>query len=471
MSEFDLVVIGGGPAGLAAAVQAREFGLSVALIDEQPQPGGQIYRAVERTHAQGRDKALGEEYCYGLGVVHAFRACGATYLAAHQVWQVETDGRIFVSHDGHTRCIRGQRVVIAVGAMERPVPIPGWTLPGVMTVGAAQIMLKTAGMLPNDRVWIAGSGPLLLAYASQVVANGGQLAGILDTGRVPRWRAGLAHLGGALRGWRYILKGLHYEGILRRAKLRIVKGVHAVEAQGGARLQTVRWKVDGSWHSAPAESLLLHEGVIPHTHMTQSLGCEHRWDDTQKCMRPVVDAFGRTSWEKIYVAGDCGGIGGARAAEQQGRLAAIGAWASLAGQAAVARRDALAEPVRRELVSHLAIRGLLDELFVPRLELLEPAADVVVCRCEGVTAGALREAVAIGCRGPNQAKSFTRCGMGPCQGRLCGPTVSNVIAGALNVSPEQVGVLRVRPPLKPLTLGELAGAAQESDAVGSVWTR
>jgi thioredoxin reductase/bacterioferritin-associated ferredoxin len=455
---FDLVVIGGGPAGMAAAVQARQLGLSVALIDEQPAPGGQIYRGVDRAEAEGRAAALGADYRHGLSLTQAFRASGATAFFSHQVWQVEPDGRVFVTDGKASQLIEGRRVLVAVGAMERPVAIPGWTIPGVMTVGAAQILHKTIGMLPDQGVWIAGSGPLMLYYAAEVVAAGGRVAGILDTASHANLSTWLSHATGALRGWRYLAKGMGYLARLRLAGIRHVKGVEAVEAVGDSQLEGVRWRVGGQWSEAIATGLLLHEGVIPNTHMTSALGCSHDWNEAQRCFQPRTDEFGATDVEAIFVAGDCGGIGGARVAACRGRLAALGVAAAL-GRIDTSERDRLAKPVRAEYGEHDAVRGLLDALFAPRAELLSPADDVIVCRCEGVSAGRIREAVSLGCRGPNQMKAFTRCGMGPCQGRMCGPTVTGVLADALGVPPAEVGRFRIRPPLKPLSLGELASLA------------
>lgn len=461
--SFDLLVIGGGPAGLAAAVAGREAGMSVALVDEQPDPGGQIYRAVERAEVEGRAAALGQDYRRGLELVRAFRSSGAVHFAAHQVWQLERDGRVFATDGAGTRLLQGRRVLVAVGALERPVPIPGWTLPGVMTVGAAQILHKTIGLVPSDDVWIAGSGPLTLHFAAESAAAGGRLAGFLDTARASnRWPA-LAHWRGALQGRKYLWQGLGYLKQLRMAGLRRISGVEAVEALGSDRVQGVRWRVNGNWHEAPAAGLLLHEGVVPNVHMTLATGCAHEWDPVQHCFRPRVDTFGTTDVEAVLVAGDCGGIQGARVAELGGRIAAMGAAAAL-GRIDVAERDRRCGPWRREMSEHAAIRGFLDALFPPRAELLAPADDVVVCRCENITAGRLREAVSLGCRGPNQVKSFTRCGMGPCQGRLCGLTVTETIAAARGVAPAEVGAFRVRPPLKPLRLGELAALADEEEA-------
>lgn len=459
MEPFDVLIIGAGPAGLAAAVQSQQLGLRAALVDEQAAPGGQIYRAIEAAQAQGRAGRLGTDYRHGMALLQAFRSCGASYFPNSQVWRVDADGSMYLTDGSGSRCLRGRRIIAAVGAMERPVPIRGWTLPGVMTVGAGQIMLKTADLVPRHGVWLAGSGPLLLAYAVQVLASGGQLAGILDTTNRGHRFAALAHAWGALRGWRYLLKGVHYYRQLRKAGIRIVSGVEDLEACGQDQLSRVRWLVGGRWQEADAEQLLLHEGVIPSTHLTRSLECEHRWDDLQQCLRPVLDDFGRTSLANVFVAGDCGSIGGARVAEESGRLAALGVHVSLQDSAGSPEIRHLERRIRRRRAAHLAIRGFLDTLFAPPARLLAPADEVMVCRCEGVTAGQIRQAVSLGCRGPAQVKSFTRCGMGPCQGRLCGPTLTTTVADALHLPPQDVGGLRIRPPLKSLQLGELADLA------------
>lgn len=461
MSPVDLAVIGAGPAGLAAATEAVALGLSVAVLDEQAEPGGQIYRGVERAETTGAAAALGPDYRHGLALVAAFRASGASYLPRHRVWQLERDGRIFASDGERSVELRAHRILVAIGALERPVPVRGWTLPGVMTVGAAQILLKTAGLVPESGVWIAGSGPLPLLYASQVLRAGGRIAGFLDTAVAQNWRRALPYLPGALRNWRYLEKGLGYLAALRRAGVPRIRHVEAIEARGDGHLSTVRFQVRGAWEEVPATGLLLHEGVVPNVHITMAAGCAHNWDPVQRCFRPVLDAWGRSDQPTILVAGDCGGIGGAAAAEHRGRLAALAAAADL-GMIDEATRDRRAALQWRALRRHQPIRPFLDRLYAPRAALLAPEDDVVVCRCEGVTAGRIREAVRIGALGPNQAKSFTRAGMGPCQGRLCGLTVTETIAAARQADPGEVGFFRVRPPLKPITLGELAALDQDA---------
>ncbi|BBK43852.1 pyridine nucleotide-disulfide oxidoreductase [Allostella vacuolata] len=459
MAEMqDLVVVGAGPAGLAAATQAAELGLSATVLDEQPAPGGQIYRAVERAAQGPAAAALGEDFRHGLSVVDAFRRSGAGYRPGLQVWQVEQSGEVLASDGQRSEAFPARRAVIAVGASERPVPIPGWTLPGVMTVGAGQILLKSSGMMPSGETWVAGSGPLPLLYLSQIIAAGGRIAGYIDTTPAANGLAAGPHLFAALRNLPYLRKGLKLRGVLRRSGIPVHRA-DSVEAAGDGRVERVRFRAGGAWQEKPCDLLMLHEGVVPNVHVTMAVGCAHGWDDRQKCFRPTLDEWGRTDIQPILVAGDCGGIEGARAAELRGRLVALGAAADL-GRIDQATRDRLARPLRRELGRHLPIRAFLDTLFTPRPEVLSPPDAVIACRCESVTAGQVRETVRIGAVGPNQAKSFIRCGMGPCQGRFCGLTVTGIIAEATGRTPGEVGFFRIRPPLKTLTLGELAALAE-----------
>jgi NADPH-dependent 2,4-dienoyl-CoA reductase/sulfur reductase-like enzyme len=205
-----------------------------------------------------------------------------------------------------------------------------------------------------------------------------------------------------------------------------------------------------------ANVILLHQGVVPNTQFSWSLRAAHRWDDAQLCFTPQTDSWGELDVTGIFVAGDGGGIAGAKAAQAQGEVTALAIIAQLEA-IDQATRDRAAGPLLRRLADARRIRPFLDSLYRPRDENRVPQDDVLVCRCEEVSAGEVRRIVALGCEGPNQAKSFGRCGMGPCQGRMCGLTVTELIADARKVPPASVGYYRIRPPIKPLTLGELAG--------------
>ena len=454
MRHVQLAIVGGGPAGLAAAAEARAKGLSVALLDEQPAPGGQIYRQVEKVSeaAPHRAAVLGKEYLHGATLVRAFRQSGAHYFGRSLVWQIERDVLWYLK-DGEIGSLRAARILIATGALERPVPLPGWTLPGVMTAGAAQILLKESGLIPGEKTVLVGHGPLLLLLAQQLLAAGGSLGAIVETVPSTRYFRALRHLPAAMHGG-YLAKGLRMMLSLRRAGVRFYRNAEAVRIEGESAAQAVSFRVGSGTRTVPASHVFLHEGVIPNAQLPRSIGCRHRWDSEQHCFRPIADDWGNTSVQGIMVAGDGAGIGGARAAEEAGRIAALEAARAL-GRLDEATRDLEARKVRARLERQTRGRRLLEVLYAPS-SALPRAPDTLVCRCEEVTAGAIRAAVRIGGRGPNQIKSYLRCGMGPCQGRMCGPTVTQVIADELHLSPQEVGYFRIRPPLKPLPLGALA---------------
>lgn len=454
----DFLVIGAGPAGMAAATVAAQAGVATVVVDEQFGAGGQIYRNLD-AHADDDRGVSAADWARGRALASAFRASGAQYRAGTQVWQLDppADGacRVYVTDGERADAISARRVLIAAGAMERPVPLRGWTLPGVMSVGAAQILYKTAGRVPQAGTWIAGSGPLLWLFAAQALEAGGRIEGILDTTPRINYMHALRFWRSALRNRAYVDRGLALQAQVKRARVPIVKDVAAVEAAGDARLERVRFNVGGRWREVAGSTLLLHHGVVPNVHPTRSIRADHRWDPLQRCFAPVVGPWYDTSVERYAAAGDGAGIVGAEASALQGRIAGLEAARAL-GAIDASRRDQLAREARAALEEHLPVRAFLDVLFAPRASLMAPADDVLVCRCESVSAGRLREAVRLGAMGPNQVKAFTRCGMGPCQGRMCGLPAAEIVARERGVSMEATGTFNVRPPLKPLSLQELA---------------
>jgi len=238
-----------------------------------------------------------------------------------------------------------------------------------------------------------------------------------------------------------------------------VRGVEALEARGPGRLETVRYRTGGAWRALPADQLLLHQGVIPNINLSQAVGIPHRWNDALACWEPEADAWGATALAHIGIAGDGAGIAGALAAEHRGRLAALEAARAL-GRIDRARRDREAGPAQAALRRAVRGRAFFDALYRPPAALRRPAGDTLVCRCEEVSAEQVRATARMGCQGPNQMKAFLRCGMGPCQGRFCAVTVTELIAEEQCRPPADVGLYRLRFPTKPLTLGEMASMPQ-----------
>jgi bacterioferritin-associated ferredoxin len=239
---------------------------------------------------------------------------------------------------------------------------------------------------------------------------------------------------------------------IKRAGVPIRRGVRGIRAVGRRRVDRVAW--EGG--ELAANYLLLHEGVIPNIQISLALQLRHEWDETQLCWRPALDAWGQTSLPNIAVAGDGGGIAGAEAAVLTGRLAALDA-ALWLGHIGEAERDRRARPIRAALDRERALRPFLAHLYRPTRSVIIPAEeDIVVCRCEEVSVGRIRRAARLGATGPNQLKAFTRCGMGPCQGRICGPIVAAIIADVYGKPIAAIGTYRPRAPFKPITVGALA---------------
>jgi NADPH-dependent 2,4-dienoyl-CoA reductase/sulfur reductase-like enzyme len=259
------------------------------------------------------------------------------------------------------------------------------------------------------------------------------------------------------------MKGLRWQVGLRTSGTLVVGGVLEVEALGADRVEHIRYRTTAGWIEAEASVLLVHEGVVPSIHPALSLDCRMEWNEAQDSFAPVVDEWGESSRAGVFIAGDGAGIGGARAAQLRGELSAIRI-AEHAGRIEADAAIALAGPIRRRLRRELAARPFLDALFKPRRSVFHPADETVVCRCEGVTAGEVRKLATASVVGPNQIKAATRTGMGPCQGRQCGYTVTRLVAETQGRTPAEVGFMRVRPPLRPVTLGELASLRGEVQA-------
>lgn len=459
-ASIELAIVGAGPAGMAAATLAAELGLATVVVDEQPTPGGQIYRNAEQVARERPDDLalLGPDYAAGIELIRKFRGSGIDYRPGTVVWDLDASGRLGILDKDGARTLQARRIVIASGAAERPLPVPGWTLPGVMSAGAAQTLLKGSGLVPDGPVVLAGGGPLLYLLAWQLSRAGAQVVAVLLTAPRGQRVAALAHLPAGLRDLASLMKGRRWQREAMRSGVVFRDGIAGLSAHGVERLEYVQFRdADGNSRRIDCRLLLLHDGVIPNTQLSRVAGCEHIWDARQRAWRPRANVHGATSADSLAVAGDGAGIGGAEAAATRGRLAALDTARRL-GRLDEADWQRRVRIELSRLRHELALRPFLDTWFRPADWLaVPPDDDTMVCRCEEVTAGELRRVAALGCTGPNQAKSFTRAGMGPCQGRMCGTVVSEILAEALGQSVAETGHYRIRPPIKPLSIGEAAG--------------
>lgn len=461
MSAWDLIVIGAGPAGIAAAIAASEHGLRVLLMDEQPEGGGQVYRALPREFAIA-DTNLSADHRIGNELRRRLAVSSAVPRFERRVWLVERGFTIRAIGPDGPETHSAPRVIAATGTTERVVPVPGWTLPGVIGLAAATVALKAQKLLPGRSTVVAGVGPLVAAVATGIFDGGGTVAMALDLARPSEWLRVLPSL--ATRpdllsrgiGW---LARLKWAGVPVRHGYGVA-GLDGAETVTGARIAAVdqAWNFVGRTELVACDSVTLGHGLVPATEITRLLGADHIYRAEQGGWIAAVDEDLRTSVSGLYVAGDGAGIAGAAAAVERGRLAGLAA----AVDAEKVSSDVLVRP-RRAAARAARFGAAMARLMVLRNGLINAVpSDGIVCRCEDVTRGEIEESLDAGAREVNQLKSWTRCGMGPCQGRMCGDTVAELVARRVG-SREVAGVFSSRPPLRPVPYEALTGTFEYHD--------
>jgi len=453
-AEYDIIIIGAGPAGISAAILADQHKANVLVLDENCAPGGQIYRAIEKNQ-QNDNKWLGQSYQDGLSLVEDFRGSRVNYLHSATVWHLSSTKIVHYSVNGKAHSVKGRQILVATGAQERPFPILGWTLNGVMSAGAAQILLKDSGLICDNAVFI-GTGPLLYLIAHQYISAGIAIKAIIDTTPRGNYLRAMRHSFGALKNAKNILQGWRWKREIIKSGALYISNISGVRINGSDSVTSVEYCQKGKWKNLNCKHVFLHQGVAPELNVSLSAGCEKSWNTRQACWTIDVDQYGQSSVEGISIAGDASSITGGVAAAQKGSIAVLNMLCNM-GLISSNDREVLSKPFIKKLSKELIARPFIDALFKPHLRYRVPQdSKTVVCRCEEVTLAQIKESIGLGCKGPSQLKSFTRCGMGPCQGRLCGLSVTEILAKELGIREEQVGYYNIRPPIKPVTLAELA---------------
>src|SRR4051794_11806403 len=423
---YDLLIVGGGPAGLAAAIEAAGAGLAVGLVDERPTFGGQIYKQFGLGFHVRDAGALGRDYRRGRALIEAAERSGATLLPLTSAVAIRDGTVVLVAEGEHARTVKANRILIAPGAHDRPVAFPGWTLPGVITAGAAQTIVKTQRVLPGERIVFAGSGPLALAFPAQLRHYGANVVLALEAGPRPAVRDA-ARILRAARGNRELLRdAVAYRAQLLRAGVPMRFSRIVVRAEGSGRLQRVvhaaadrDWRaVAGTEETTEADTLCIGYGFIPSVELLRLAGCDFTYSEDLGGPLVVLDAWQRTTVPGVSAAGDGTGIAGAFAAVDGGRLAALGAALDL-DAVDLRTAEARAEPIRRRLRRKETFRAALRPLhaFGPGIYELADSS-TVVCRCEEVTVAELERAIDAS-SDVSVVKGLTRAGMGLCQGRCC----------------------------------------------------
>lgn len=414
LREVDLAIIGAGPAGASAAIAASGAGLRVVLVDERASAGGQYFKA------PSGDARLDAQHRAGEALRARLAACDVERLSGHTVWHARRDGEGFslgLYGDGRASLLSARALVVATGAYERPAIFPGWTLPGIMTIGAAQTYVRSHGVAPGGAVAVASHGPLGLQLAHELIRAGRKPLALLERGR-PSRPGNLGAILAALSATPgHVARGAAARFALMRAGTPVMEGWEVVAARGEGRLEEVEIAaLDGSARRTLAlDTLCVGDGFLPQNEIARSLGCPCRLDPATGALLPERDEEGRTPVPGLWIAGDGGGLGGADAAMAQGALAGLAAREALGVSPGP---DADARMARRDLTRARRFQAALWRIYAapPRAA---PADATILCRCEKVTAGAVRGAIASGATDLGAVKRLTRLGMGRCQGRYC----------------------------------------------------
>lgn len=453
-SGYDIAIIGAGPAGMSAAITATKAGAHVVVLDDKPRSGGQIYRNVDASPL-AKPAVLGDDYLKGSQITAAFKRSAAEYISGVNVWHVGDNGEVLFSLEGRTQQLTARQIIVATGAMERPFPIPGWHLPGVMSAGSAQVMLKSDGLVRDGAVF-AGTGPLLYLIVAQYLRLGVKVKALVDTTPKKNYVRSMLEISGALSTPAMLVKGLGLMNEIRKSGAEVYRFAEDLKVIGSDVAAGVSFRVSDTSHEIVSDHVFLHQGVIPNLNMTRALGLQHAWCEQQLCWKPVIDRWGQSSQSFVSVAGDSSGIVGADSAAAMGRVCAL---RQLVNLGLVDEQQAVNEAADdlRFMARQQRFRRFIDCLYRPIEQHRKPVDDdTVVCRCEERTVKDLKQGFAQGGRDPNQLKSQTRCGMGPCQGRMCGHTVSELLAGWRNEPVADVGYYRLRTPMRLVTLQELS---------------
>lgn len=459
--RHDVLVIGAGPAGAMAAIVAAQNGLSVAVLDENAAAGGQVYRAPFASVTSSPDHAKGDR------LRAALHKSSALHLPGRSVWHVASGFTVEAGGPDGLERLEADRLILATGTTERILPMPGADLPGVIGLAAATIAIKAHGTIPVGPTLVAGVGPLLYAVAAGLLAKGGRVAAVLDLAGPMDWFRALPAL--TVRP-DLLRQGLTWVSALRRAGVPIrfrhtVTRIEAADHCLHAWIAPVEasWRVGGASARVAVRNVALGHGLTPAPEIARLLGAAEDFRPEAGGWVPVLDAVQRSSVRGLYIAGDCSGVWGSAAAELAGRLAGLAA-ARDAGRLGADEFDARARPLRRKLIRARRFGGAVARLMALRPGLLaQTTAGTIVCRCEDVPRAAIEDAVSLGAHQLNQLKAATRCGMGPCQGRICGEAVAEILAETARIDRRDAGRWTTRPPLRPLTVGTLVGQFDHGD--------
>lgn len=456
----EVLVVGAGAGGLSAAIAAAEAGAQVLVVDERPKAGGQYYK--QRADAlAGLDRpapdAQGEA---GRRLILRALDAGVTVRPDTLVWGAFEPLEIAAVSPEGPSLIRPRALIVAAGAYERAFPVPGWTLPGVMTTGAAQTLWRSYEVTAGARLLVAGNGPLNLQVAIELARAGARVEAVIEAAPAPgpRRLGALARMAATDPG--LVRDGVSYLLAARRLGVPLLNGRILVEVRRTEEgLVAVSAPADDPASGArrahgPVDVVVTNHGFLPSNEILRTLGARHDYDPVRRMLVTRRDPQGLTSVPGLYAVGDCTGLGGAPAARDEGAIAGLAAAAALGYATPAGAEDA----ARRRLSRHRAFQAALWELYAAPLppEGL-PDADTILCRCEEVSAATVDAAIAAGSRSLGDLKRRTRGGMGRCQGRYCAPLMAERLARETGAALDEMSFFAPRVPFKPVSIADLAG--------------
>jgi len=462
VNDPELIIIGAGPGGIAAAVEAVRAGVTVKILDENPKPGGRIYGQLNDGFKLINPRFLGPDYEKGKALLMEFDAFHEKIDYRHDTFVFGTfENREMAFHQaGKGGRLRYNKLVVATGAYDRPVPFPGWTLPGVLTAGGAQTLVKMQRVLPGQNILFAGTGPLQLVVANQVLDGGGKVEAILEAGEINNW---LKLLKGFSRNWGLLTDGLQYMRAIRKAGVPLLRKHIILEARGGDQVEeAVIADVDKDWRPIEktrriltVDTICLGYGLVPSVELTRLVGCRHRYAPDLGGWIPARNEDMETSVPGVFAVGDGAGVAGSVVAMLEGRIAGISIARSL-GYISSEEAHKRKKPCLNDIKKIGQLRDALDQISSPRPGLFELANDdTIICRCEELTLGDIKSAIEEGTTEMNELKRLTRMGMGRCQGRMCAPAIQEIIARKTQTPAAQIQYLNQRPPIKLVPINVL----------------
>ncbi|EIF35380.1 thioredoxin reductase [Burkholderia sp. Ch1-1] len=463
LREPELLVIGAGPGGLSAALFAQRAGVGVTVLDERSQAGGQYYKQLGVSE-QGVLPA-DAQHRRGAALIDAARKAGVQIIADAPVWGAFEPKEFIATVRGRSIRFRPAACIVAAGAYERGWQVPGWTLPGVMTTGAAQTLWRTSRRLPGQRVLIAGNGPLNLQLAAELLSGGASVAAVVEAAPAPGLGSLDSLLTMGLAAPALVAEGVGYLRTVKRHGVRIVNDtvIESIEKVAGGLSVTLA-HVSGATLTQRIEVdvVCLGYGFEPANELLRALGCVHDFDPRRRQLATRRDETGLTSIAGVYALGDCTGLGGAKAALAEGVVVGAAVAAALGHAPAETlmheRARAVNELARQRRFQHALWNVYASPLTAPR----ERCGDTVICRCEEVTFAQLDAALDEGLSTAGAIKRRTRIGMGRCQGRYCAPVLDEIVCERFGRSRDEMSGFAPRVPVKPVTIAELSGRGSGS---------